>query len=154
MSDLWEGAIGTILAAVIGTAAVVLKPFSEENKLKRKQTKIMKMFVFGDPGTKGMIAKILPAPERMEEAEKDIDEIQAWIAETAELRKANDARWSLNDETLRKIQNGMTNLTSEFTRWRNENTKNGGDGPGFGDSLARIEKALNIEPSAPKETTS
>lgn len=144
MSNLDDGAIGTIAAAFIGALAMIYKPWSEEAKLKRKQKKILDLFITGDKGTKGLIAEILPAPERMEKME----ECCASLTNNYGVLE----RIVYEDrEDIKKTKKGVENLTREFSEWRKTNSKNGGDGPGFGDSLSRIEKALGIDaPSVEK----
>jgi hypothetical protein len=142
----WEGAIGSVGAAFIGALAIIFKPWSDEAKLKRKQKKIIDLFIAGDPGTKGLIAKILPAPERMQAVEHACAENEgALAAHTERIGKVEKTAYEDHDVLL-SVKSGLENLTREFVDYRKKNQRNGGDGPGFGDSLLRIEKALGTLP--------
>lgn len=153
MGTWFESAgVGTVAAAII---TVVWKPWSDEAKDRRDADKMVKLYNRGSPAVKGLFAALPTAAERMQSAEKDIDDLQelvaARIAETTELRRVNDLRWQQNDEALRKIHRAITNLTGAFAQFVNSNKKNGGDGPGFGDSLLRIERGLGVSPLAEEE---
>jgi hypothetical protein len=125
----------TILGAVI-TAA--WRPWSDEAKLRRKQSKISDLFVVGDPGTKGLINEVLPAPERMLAVETLCDQYGKDIS----LLKKSDYD---HGEAIEAVKRGIENLTREFVTYKRENERNGGNGPGIGDSLSRIETALGIQ---------
>lgn len=148
-TDVELGAVATLAAAVV---TVVWQPWTNDAKERRRDRKLIKLFNLGAPAVKGIFDEVLSAPERMRDAEELLKSHQEWIEHAEHLREANNARWIQNDETLRKIHNAITNLTREFVNFRDENKRNGGDGPGFGDSLQRIEKGLGV--SVPRQEPS
>lgn len=143
-----ESAAATVAAALI---AVWWRPWTQEAKLRRKKKHVVDLFVDGDPGVKGLIDEILPAPERVQELE-DGQENHGSRLETLEQWKGEvDKALYDNGEILTKVQSGVTNLTREFVEFKDANGRNGGDGPGVGDSLSRIEKALGIDDPSNKK---
>lgn len=143
MSIEWDGGGLATLAGLV--YAAVYQPWSKEAKLKRKQDKVMDLFIAGDPGTKGLIERILPAPERMQTVERA-------CAENEELLRTHDKRIGdveklANDDhdVLLSVKDGVDDLTREFVAFRDFNGLNGGDGPGLADTLQRIAKHLGVD---------
>jgi hypothetical protein len=134
-NTLWEGAGGGIIAAIIGVSAAILKPWSDKAKQEKKDTEIMRLFVKGAPGTKGLIGEILPAPERVEALE------QARDAQAIEIGAMQKLMYEHGD-TIAATKRGVENLTREFNTYKSDNARNGGGGPGLGDSLWRGEMLL------------
>lgn len=131
--------------------AAIYQPWSKEAKLKRQQKKIVNLFIAGDSGTKGLIEKILPAPERMANVEHACAENEQTLKEHDDRIAANSRIISEHGTTLTAIQEGVMDLTNQFVAFRDENARNGGDGPGFGDTLSRIAKALGVDVALDKK---
>jgi hypothetical protein len=128
----WEGGGGAVIAALI---TVWWAPWSEKRKEQRRDKAIMKLWMKGEEAIPGLRAAIVAGPERVQELENA-------YKDTADILKRHDGLFVTYGDTLEKVQKGITNLTREFVEWQKENRRNGGGGPGFGDSLTRIETAL------------
>lgn len=135
------GALATILAALY---AVIYQPWSKEAKERRREKKIVDMFMTGDPGTKGLIEKILPAPERVEILEQACAEYEQTLAD-------HEKRIGDDHTLLLAVKDGIDGLNKEFADYRKLNDRNGGDGPGMGDTLLRIAQKLGVD-IAPEAT--
>jgi hypothetical protein len=154
---------GHVFEAGLFTLAAALftawwQPWSQKAKLRRKKKHVVDLFVDGDPGVKGLIDEILPAPERVQDLEKGQDAheirlgtLEEWKGTLEQWKGEVDKTLYDNGVLLEKVQNGVTNLTREFVSFKDINGRNGGDGPGLGDTIYRIAKALGVDTGDTKE---
>jgi hypothetical protein len=126
-----------IVGLLVGIATLVgyiKRPWTEKAKAHRRQKRIIKLFMNGDPGIPGLMAAITAGPERVAEAEKSIKEHNELLKEHTGLLKTQG-------ETLKKVQNGLTKLTTIVVQLDKKMTSNGGNTNNPGDVQMRMAKS-------------
>jgi hypothetical protein len=105
----------------IGTLIGYIKrPWTEKAKAHRQQKKVLKLFMNGDPGVKGLIEAIIPGPERVAEAE-------AAIKQHTELLKTQGEIQRKQGVVLEKVAKGLNHLTGIVVELDKKMTSNGGN---------------------------
>lgn len=122
-----------IIGLLVGIATLIgyiKRPWTEKARIHRNQKKVLKLFMNGDPGIKGLIEVIVPGPERVADAE-------ASIKEHNQLLKAQG-------DLLKKVASGLTTLTTMVVQFDEKMTPNGGNTNNPGDIQMRTAKASGL----------
>jgi len=126
----------TIVGLMVGIATLVgyvKRPWTAKAKEHRYQKKVLKLFMNGDPGVKGLIETIIPGPERVADAESA-------IIEHTQILKAQGKTLQAQGEVLAKVALGLNDLTSMVVELDRKITSNGGNTNNPGDVQMRQAK--------------
>lgn len=132
----WVTSLYIIIAILVGIATLIgyiKRPWTEKAKARRKQKKVLKLFMNGDPGIKGLIEAIIPGPERVAATETAIKEHTQLLKQQGEIQKKQGV-------VLEKVEKGLNNLTNIVINFDKKMTGNGGDTNNLGDVLMRQAK--------------
>jgi hypothetical protein len=133
-----------LLVGIATLLGYIKRPWTKKAKERRQQKRVLKLFMNGDPGVKGLIEAIVPGPERVAEAEEAIKEHNELLKEHTGLLKTQGETLKNQGEILKKVQNGITNLTTKVTQLDKKMTSNGGNTNNPGDVQMRMAKLANV----------
>lgn len=125
-----------LVGLIIGLSTIIgyiKRPWTEKAKARKLQKKMIKLFMNGDPGIKGLIDTIIPGPERVANAEQA-------IKEHTQLLKEQGASIKKQGIILDKVAVGLNNLTNIVVDLDKKLTSNGGNTNNPGDILMRQAK--------------
>jgi len=125
-----------LVGLIIGLATLIgyiKRPWTEKAKKRRLQKKMIKLFMNGDPGIKGLIAEVIPGPERVANAENAIKEHTQLLKQQGEVQRKQG-------KTLDTVVSGLNNLTNLVIELDKKMTSNGGNTNNPGDVLMRQAK--------------
>jgi hypothetical protein len=125
--------IAGLMAALASLFGYINRPWTEKSKRHRQQKKIIKLFMNGDPGIKGLIETVIPGPERVAAAEQAIKEHTG-------LLKSLDLTQKEQGRALKKVEDGLLGLTTVIVQLDKKITGNGGNTNNLGDIMMRQAK--------------
>jgi hypothetical protein len=136
-----------IVGLLVGIATLigyVKRPWTEKAKAHRKQKKVLKLFMNGDPGVEGLIKAIIPAPERVAATEELLKEHTALLKQQGDNQKAQGEVQKQQGKLLEKVASGLTNLTNIVVEFDKKMTSNGGNTNNPGDIQMRQAKRTGV----------
>ncbi len=123
-----------VVVGVLTVTSFIRKPWSEKAKKRRQQKQVLKLFMNGDPGIKGLIDAIVPGPERVLAAEKIIQDHAEMLKKQEEVQKAQGT-------LLETVATGLNNLTDIVVNLDRKMTHNGDNTNDPGDVWMRMAKS-------------
>ncbi len=133
-----------ITAGILTIIGIIKRPWTEKAKLLRKQKRVLKLFMNGDPGVKGLIAAIVPGPERVQATETAIIEHTQLLKKQEEIQRQQGEVQKQQGLLLETVASGLSNLTSIVIKLDKKMTSNGGNTNDPGDVQMRMAKSSGV----------
>ncbi len=133
-----------IAAGALTIIGFIKKPWTEKAKKRRQQKKVLKLFMNGSPGIKGILNEVTPGPERVLAAEIIIKEHTELLKEQGEVLKEQREIQKQQGLILGEVANGLNNLTNIVVKLDKKMTSNGGNTNDPGDVQMRMAKSSGV----------
>lgn len=126
-----------IMAGLLTIIGFIKRPWTEKAKVRRQQKKVLKLFMNGDPGVKGLIDAIVPGPERVQATETMIKDHTELLRKQEEIQRQQGV-------LLETVASGLSNLTNIVIKLDKKMTSNGGTTNDPGDVQMRMAKSSGV----------